>query len=78
MQMVEVHDVIMDILHGGHEISDKLGVLRNCDAKSVFYRSYGGESMNDSADTADALRKIPGISRITVFQDKLNAPEHGA
>ena len=76
VQVVEVHDVVVDHLHGGHNVANSAGVGRNRDAQGVLHRSHRREGVDGRADTARPLGEHPGVARITFAQDQLEAAEH--
>ena len=78
MQMVEMHDVVMHILRGNHQIADELRILRDHIAECVFDSPDRGDAVDDRADAAETLCKRPRIPGITSLQDQFDAAHHRA
>ena len=78
MQMIEVHHMVVHILRGDHQIADQLRVGRDGVAQRVLHRAHAGDAVHQRAHPADALGEGPGVARIAVLQDQLDAAHHGA
>ena len=78
MQVVEVHDVVVDVLRTDHQVTNQLGVTRHFGADGIFDRAHGRNAVYEGADAADALRERPRVTRVAVPQDDLYASHHGA
>src|SRR5581483_11135252 len=78
MQMIEMHDVIMDELRADHEIAHDLRVVGHLVPQGVLHRSDGGDAMDESAHTADPLRECPRVTWIAIAEYDLDAPNHGS
>ncbi len=78
MQMVEMHDVVVDVLCADHQVADQLGVGRDADLQRVLDGADRGDGMHQGAHAADALGEGPGVARIASAQDDLDAAHHGA
>ena len=76
--MIEMHDVIVDILRGDHQVADQLGIGWYWVIQGIFNRPYRRDAVYQRANTADALCKGPGIPRIPSPEDDLDAAYHGA
>ena len=76
--MVEMHDMVMHVLCGDHQVADQLRIRRNLVAECILDRAHRSDTMHQRAHTADALRERPGIPRIASAQDDLDAAHHGA
>ena len=75
--MVEVHDVVMDILLGDHQVADQVGRFRDPDFKGILNRANGSKRMDRGAHSAGALGECPGLARVAAFQYCLYTPHHG-
>ena len=73
MQVVEVDDVVLYRQRRSHDVADVVGVLRDLDAESILYGAQGAQSVCARADAADALDVRPGIARVAVLHDELEA-----
>jgi hypothetical protein len=76
MEVVEVNDVILNELRAFEQVAHDTGVVRDGDTQGVFDCSHGADGVNGRSDTANALRKEPGISRVPFLHDQFDAPEH--
>ena len=76
VQVVEVHDVIMDVLAGGDEVAQQPGVHRRVDVERGFDRTDRGERMHRRTHPADALREVPSVPRVAADEDLLQAAPH--
>src|SRR5579883_3167536 len=78
MQVIEMDDMILDQLSASYQVADKTRVVWNGNTKCILHRAYRSQRMNRRADTTDALGKYPGIARIAVAQNHLDATKHRA
>jgi hypothetical protein len=76
MQVVEMNHVILHQLRTSDQIADQPRVVRDRDAQGVFDGTHGSQRVNGGADAADALGKDPGVTWITIAQNKLDATKH--
>ena len=76
--MIEVHDMVVYILRGNHQIADQLGVGRNGISQRILHRPHAGDAVHQGADAANALSEGPGVARIAALEDQFDAPDHGA
>ena len=78
-----MHDVVVHILRCNHQIADQLCILRdavgwNGAMQRIFHRAHRGDTVHQCAHTANALRKGPGVTRVTSAQDDFDTAHHGA
>ena len=73
MQVVEVNDVVLDRQRRCHDVADVVGVLRDLDAEGILDSAKGTQSVCARADAADALDVSPGVARVAVLHDELEA-----
>ncbi len=78
VQMIEVHDVIMNVQGTGHQVADQLGGGRHVDLECVLDGAHAGQGMNARTDAAEPFAHRPGIARIAAPEDLLDAAHHGA
>ena len=83
VQMVEVHHVVVDLLHAEHKVADIGRIGRNVEAvvsvvTGVFQGSCGSKAMDIGAHAADTLCKMLHIPGVAVFENGFKAPEEGA
>jgi hypothetical protein len=67
MQMIEMYDMILYVLDRLDNVPHQAGIGRDLDLQGIFNSSHGAERMYRRSDTADALGKGPGISRIATL-----------
>ena len=73
MQMIEMHDMILHRQRCRHDVADIVRVFRNRDAEGILDRTQGSQGMRRRADAADTLDIGPGVTRVTVLHDELEA-----
>ncbi len=73
-----MHHVIVNVLRTDHQVANQFGVARYFGADGVFYGANRRDTVHQRTYAADALRKSPRITRITVLEDDLDASHHGA
>jgi hypothetical protein len=78
MQVIEMHDMVVDILAGNHEIADQLGIVGNGIIQGILHGAYRGDAVHQGTDAADTLGEGPGVARVASLQDDLDAAHHGA
>ena len=78
VQMIEMHQVILGILRQHHQVTDRVGILRNLNTQRVLYRPDRSQRMHTGTDTADTLREGPGIARVTPLENDLQSAPHVA
>ena len=76
VQMVEVHDMVLDVLAGRNNIADEAGIVRDFDSKRVLNSADRSQGMYHGADRADPLRPEPDFSRIAIANNQFNAAKH--
>src|ERR1700678_21335 len=77
MQVIKMHDMVVNKLRHDHQIANQLGVRRYFVVQRILNRAHRRNAVNQGADTADALRKRPGIARIAAFENNFDAAHHG-
>ena len=77
-ELIEVHQMVMDVKGRIHQVADDVGVFRNLDADCVFHRTYGGQRVNTGTDAADTFHKRPGVTRIAALQNHFQTAPHRA
>ena len=70
--------VVLAVQRSVHQVADDVGVLRNLDPERIFNRTDGGQSMNTSADTADAFHKGPCITGVASLENDFKTAPHCA
>ncbi len=78
MQMIEVHDVVVDVLRADHQVTNQFRIRRNLGAYRVLNRTNRCHAVHQCAHPADTLSKRPGITRIAVPQDDFDTTHHRA
>ena len=73
-----MHQVVMHLQGKLHDVADGVGVFGDIDLEGVFHGTHRSQRMGAGAHAADALGKGPGITRIAVLEDDLDATPHGA
>ena len=76
--MIEVHDMVVHVLRGDHQVADQLRIGRDRVVERILDRAHRGETVHQGADAADALGKGPGVARVAAAQDDLDTAHHGA
>ena len=76
VQVVEVHDVVVHVLLGDHQVAQDVGVGRDGDVQRVFHGPDRGESVHGRAHAAGPLGERPGLTRVAPAQDDLDAAHH--
>ena len=77
VQVVEVHQVVVDVKGAEHYVPDVVGVFGNLDIQSVFYRPNRCERVDSSADTAYPLGECPRIPGVSTPEYYLDTTPHG-
>ena len=67
MQMIKMHDVILQILRAEHEITNQFRIRRHGDFQGVFDGSHRRQRVYGRAYAAGAFRKSPGVARVAAF-----------
>ena len=75
-KLIEMHDVVVDAVRRDNHVADILGVERHFEIERILHRAHRGDGVHRRADAADALREDPGIARVAVLEDELDAPPH--
>jgi hypothetical protein len=78
MQVIEVHDMVMDELGADHQVADQLRIRRDLDTERILHPAHRCNAVYQRADTADALGEGPGIARVAAAQDDLDPAHHRA
>ena len=78
VQVIEVHDVVVDVLRTDHQVADQFCIFRHFGTDGVLHGAYRRHAVHERADAADALRECPGIARVAVFENDLDSPDHRA
>jgi len=76
--MVKMHNMVMHILLGDHQVANQIGRLGNFDPQCIFHRADRGKRMHRGAHPAGALGKSPGLTRVTPYKDFFDAAYHCA
>jgi hypothetical protein len=76
--MVEVDDVIVQRVADQDQIADVLRVGRDVERERIFDCAHGGDGVDGSADSAEALREDPAFAGITSTQNLFQSAPHGA
>ncbi len=76
LQMVEVHDMIMNEQRRGDDLTQQPGVARWDRTDRVLDSPHRGQRVHGGADTADPLREQPGVPGIPALDDGLDAAPH--
>ncbi len=71
-----MHHVIVHKLRTDHQIAYELGVDGNLVLQRVFDRTHGSNAVHERTNTADTLRKCPGIAGVAVAEDDLDTAHH--
>ena len=58
------------------QITNVLRVDRHLEIESVLYGAHRGDPMDRGANTTDALSEKPGITRIAILENDLDAAHH--
>jgi hypothetical protein len=78
VQVVEVHQVVVRVQRGMHQVADDVGVVGDVDLQRVFHRAHRDQRVRAGADAADALDEGPGITRVAALEDDLQPAPHRA
>src|SRR5579871_5596061 len=78
MQMIEVDYVIVHHLRAGDEMPDDTRILGNLNLQRVLDGPDAGDGVHHGAYATNALGPDPGFARIAIFENELDAAEHGA
>ncbi len=76
LQVVEVHDMIVDEQRRSDDLTQQPGVARRDRADGVLDGPHRGQRVHGGADTADPLCEQPGVPRVPAFDDRLDAAPH--
>ena len=76
LEVVEVHDVVVDVLRRRDELPQQPRVQRRHRADGVLDRPHRGERVHGRADTADPLREKPCVPRVPALHYGLDAAPH--
>ena len=77
VQVIEVHHVVMPVLHAEHEIADQRGVRGNLDLHGVFKGAGGRERVRVGTHAAGAAGEELGVARIAALEDGFQPAEQG-
>ena len=77
VQVVEVHDVVMQELRGQDEVADEARVVGQVlvHADGVVHAAGRGQGVGVGAHAAGTLGEVLGVARVASFQDQLEAAE---
>ena len=83
VQVVEVHDVVVQLLLGQEQVADIGGVGRNLEAlvsvmDGVFQRTCGGQGVGVGADAAGTGSEVLHVAGIPALDNGFQAAEEGA
>ncbi len=78
MQMIEMHDMIMDVLRTDHQVANQLCIWRDLGADRVLNRANRCHAVHQRAHAANALSECPGIARIAILQNDFDTAHHRA
>ncbi len=73
-----MHEVVLRVLRQHHQVADRVRIGRYIDTECVFDGAARNQRMNAGADTADTLRKCPGVTRVTTLQNHFQPAPHVA
>ena len=73
VEVIEMDEMILHRQRRRHDVADVVRVLRDADLQRVLHGTHRGERVRRRADAADALDVRPGIARIAVVHDELEA-----
>ncbi len=76
VQMVEMHDVVVEKLSAHEQVTDQPGVVGDLHLDRIVHAAYRGERVDVGTHTAGPLGEQPGIARIAVLEDHFQAAEH--
>ena len=76
MQMIEMHEMVVHLQRELHDVADRVGVLGDRDADRVLDSADRGQRMRAGADAAYPLGEGPGVARVAIAQDHLDAAPH--
>ena len=75
--MVEMHDMVVEILHPQNKVADVGGVFRDFHLDGVFERAGGGQRVSIGAHAAGTLREVLHVTGIAAHQNLFKAAEEG-
>ena len=78
VQMVEMHNMVVQILHPEHEVPDVGGVLGDFHLDRVFEGAGGGQRVGIGAHAAGALREVLHVAGVAPDQNRFKAAVQGA
>jgi hypothetical protein len=78
VQVIKVHDVIVHVLLGDHQVANQVGCLGDANAQRILHGADGSKRVNRGAHAAGALGEGPGLARVAPTQDDLDPAHHGA
>ena len=73
-----MHDVVVQVLHAEHKVTDVGGVLGDFHLDRVFERAGGAQCVGVGAHAAGTLRKVLHVAGITPDQNRFQTTEQGA
>jgi hypothetical protein len=76
--LIKVPDMILKELTSVNDVSQISALLRDDDAQRVLQSQRGSYGVRGGTDSADSLREIHGVKRVSAFQHFLKAPEKQA
>ena len=75
VQMIEMHHMVMQVLHAQHQIADGRGVSGDFHADGVFKGAGGGKGVGVGAYAAGALREMLRVTRVTALENHFQPAE---
>lgn len=76
VQMVEMHDMVVQILHPEHEVPDVGGVLGDFHLDRVFEGAGGGQRVGIGAHAAGALREVLYVAGVAPRPKIVSRPRY--
>ena len=77
VQVIEVHHVVVQVLHAQHEVADERGVAGQLYLHGVFQRAGGRQGMGIGAHAAGAGGEELGVARVAALEDGFQSTEKG-